>query len=238
MTPGLLQTHLFFPETFQEACASDQCEMPFCLSNPGYRSSAIEAQQSDGTEILTECFLFKFTLSCLLWGIDCQGLLLLPHIRSSCINESEEKSQNNLRSIWSAALYVVDIKSLFCQEWCLSFFTHLFETHKLFDSVKCLTFNFKLSPSLLAQLIKNLPASAGDVRRGLDPSVGKTPWKRKWLLQCSCLGNPTNRGAWWATVHGVAESWTRLRNWPCPHRLWLRTWPVALEKELKVLDFA
>ena len=29
-------------------------------------------------------------------------------------------------------------------------------------------------------------------------------------LQCSCLENPMDRGAWWATVHGVAKSWTRL----------------------------
>ena len=29
-------------------------------------------------------------------------------------------------------------------------------------------------------------------------------------LQYSCLGNPTVRGAWWATVHGVAKSWTGL----------------------------
>jgi len=27
-------------------------------------------------------------------------------------------------------------------------------------------------------------------------------------LQCSCLENPRDRGAWWATVHGVAQSWT------------------------------
>ena len=26
----------------------------------------------------------------------------------------------------------------------------------------------------------------------------------------SCLGNPMDKGAWWAAVHGVAESWTRL----------------------------
>ena len=26
-------------------------------------------------------------------------------------------------------------------------------------------------------------------------------------LQCSCLENPLNRGAWWATVHEVAKSW-------------------------------
>ena len=31
-------------------------------------------------------------------------------------------------------------------------------------------------------------------------------------LQSSCLENPLDRGAWWATVHGVAKSWTRLRD--------------------------
>ena len=30
-------------------------------------------------------------------------------------------------------------------------------------------------------------------------------------LQCSCLENPRDGGAWWATVHGAAQSWTRLR---------------------------
>ena len=31
-------------------------------------------------------------------------------------------------------------------------------------------------------------------------------------LQCSCLENPMDRGAWWATVYGVAKSQTRLNN--------------------------
>ena len=31
-------------------------------------------------------------------------------------------------------------------------------------------------------------------------------------LQYSCLGNPRDRGAWWATVYEVAKSWTRLSN--------------------------
>ena len=31
-------------------------------------------------------------------------------------------------------------------------------------------------------------------------------------LQYSCLENPMDRGAWQATVHGVAKSWTRLSN--------------------------
>ena len=30
-------------------------------------------------------------------------------------------------------------------------------------------------------------------------------------LQCSCLENPRDGGAWWAAVYGVAESWTRLK---------------------------
>ena len=30
-------------------------------------------------------------------------------------------------------------------------------------------------------------------------------------LQCSCLANPRDRGAWWAAVYGVAQSWTRLK---------------------------
>ena len=30
-------------------------------------------------------------------------------------------------------------------------------------------------------------------------------------LQCSCLENPRDRGAWWAAVYGVAQGWTRLK---------------------------
>ena len=42
------------------------------------------------------------------------------------------------------------------------------------------------------------------------PWVGKTAWHGN-RLQHSCLENPTDRGAWWATVHGVAESQTGLK---------------------------
>ena len=59
--------------------------------------------------------------------------------------------------------------------------------------------------------VKNLPASAGDV--GLIPGSGRPPGEGNGnLLQYSCLGNPVARGAWWATVHGVAQSWTGLSN--------------------------
>ena len=50
-----------------------------------------------------------------------------------------------------------------------------------------------------------------------DPWVGKIPWRRAWqpipvLEFHSCLENPVNRGAWGATVHGVAKSQTWLSN--------------------------
>ena len=39
--------------------------------------------------------------------------------------------------------------------------------------------------------------------QGFDSWVGKFPWRRSWQpLQYSCLENPMDRGAWWATVYG------------------------------------
>ena len=61
--------------------------------------------------------------------------------------------------------------------------------------------------SLAAQTVKSLPANAGDP--GLIPRSGRSPGEGIGNpLQCSCLENPMNRGAWRATVHGVAKSWT------------------------------
>ena len=43
-------------------------------------------------------------------------------------------------------------------------------------------------------------------RRGFDPWVRKIPWKRKWQPTPIFLpGKPMDRGAWWATVHGVSK---------------------------------
>ena len=61
--------------------------------------------------------------------------------------------------------------------------------------------------------VKNLPADVGDSRdAGLIPGLGRSPGGEHGNpFQYSCLGNPTDRGAWWATVHGVAKSWTQLK---------------------------
>ena len=59
-------------------------------------------------------------------------------------------------------------------------------------------------------MIKNLPANAGDIRDlGLIPGWGISPADGNGNpLQYSCLENPMDRGAWLATVHGVAKSQT------------------------------
>ena len=64
-----------------------------------------------------------------------------------------------------------------------------------------------------SNLVKNLPANAGDAR-----DTGSVPGSRRSLggghgnpLQYSCLENPMDRVAWWAKIHGAAKSRTRLK---------------------------
>ena len=59
-------------------------------------------------------------------------------------------------------------------------------------------------------VVKNSPANAGDARDvGSIPGSGRYPGEGNGNpLQYSCLGNPMDRGAWWATVHVVAKSQT------------------------------
>ena len=59
-------------------------------------------------------------------------------------------------------------------------------------------------------MVKNPPANAGDAEDvGLIPGSGRSPGEGHGnRLQYSCLENFTDRGAWWAVVLGVANSWT------------------------------
>ena len=59
-------------------------------------------------------------------------------------------------------------------------------------------------------VVKNLPINAGDTRdSGLIPGSGRSPGEgHDNPLQDSCLENPMDRKAWWATVHEVAKSQT------------------------------
>ena len=64
--------------------------------------------------------------------------------------------------------------------------------------------------SQVALLVKKLPANAGDT--GSIPESGISPGGGCGNpLQYSCLENPMDRGAWWATVQRVSKSWTWLK---------------------------
>ena len=62
-------------------------------------------------------------------------------------------------------------------------------------------------------VVKNPTVNAGDIRdSGSLPEWGRFPGGGHGNpLQYSCLENPMDRGAWWATVHKTAKSWTRLK---------------------------
>ena len=54
-------------------------------------------------------------------------------------------------------------------------------------------------------VVKNLPAKAGDA--GLVSGSGRSSGEGNGnSFQYPCLGNPMERGAWWVTVYGAAES--------------------------------
>ena len=71
----------------------------------------------------------------------------------------------------------------------------------------------------LGKLIRSLGGSDGEASAcslrhpGSFPGLGRSPGEGNgYPLQCSCLENPVDRGAWWATVLGVSKSWTWMSN--------------------------
>jgi len=67
--------------------------------------------------------------------------------------------------------------------------------------------------SQVALVVNSLPANLGDVRdAGSIPGSGRSPGGGHGsAFQYSCLEHPMDRGAWWATVYGVAKSLAQLK---------------------------
>ena len=67
--------------------------------------------------------------------------------------------------------------------------------------------------SQVSLVVKNVSADEGDIREvGSIPGWGRSPGIGNGnLLQYSYLENSTDRGAWWATVHGVTKSQTLMK---------------------------
>ena len=72
-------------------------------------------------------------------------------------------------------------------------------------------------------MVKNPPANAGDVRDvGSIPGWGRSPGGGHGNpLKYSCLENPMDRGAWWATVQRVTMSRTQLKRLSLHTRIYI-----------------
>ena len=65
--------------------------------------------------------------------------------------------------------------------------------------------------SLVSQMVKKSVCNTGD--QDSSPGSGRSPREGNGFpLQYSCPEEFMDRGAWWATIHGVAKSWARLSN--------------------------
>ena len=91
--------------------------------------------------------------------------------------------------------------------------TRLSNKQELRGHLRITSFLLPWLASQVVLVVKNLPANAGDLRHaGLIPGLGRFPGEGHGNpLQYFCLENPMDRRAWWATVHGVTQSWTQLK---------------------------
>ena len=111
----------------------------------------------------------------------------------------------------TASIWCVSLCSLVCACFCLSvLFEIFFSFEESWSSILHNVLQSAFEDFLGGTLVKNLPASAGDVRdTGSIPGLGRSPGEgHDNPLQYSCLENPMDRGAWQATVHRVAKSGT------------------------------
>ena len=78
--------------------------------------------------------------------------------------------------------------------------------------------------SQVVVVVKNPPAILGDIRDvGLIPGSGGSPGEGHGNpLQYSCLENPMDRGAWWATVHRIIKSQTQFQE--LASKKWKQPW--------------
>ena len=131
----------------------------------------------------------------------------------------------NCKGIWKLFVSTYIFNNLLLQKWYYkntAFSVENVKWHALLMypripfRVSADFFNFGtlwLWASQVAVVVKNLPVNAGDVGDKVSiPGSGRSPGGgNDNPLQYSCLESPMDRGSWWATVHRVAKSRTRLK---------------------------
>ena len=123
--------------------------------------------------------------------------------------------------------------------WTFSWFSHL----KLYPLPHFIPYSYLILPLHLSLfgsqhmqvvlVVKNPPASAGDVRDvGSIPESGRSPGGGHGNpLQYCCLENPMVRGVWWARIHWIAKCWTQMKHFsmhPHIHLLTCNYVPVTI----------
>ena len=87
------------------------------------------------------------------------------------------------------------------------------ESNAIGSCPQLVTGGCQFGASQVTLVVKNPPANAGDIRDADSiPRSGRFPGRGHGnLLQHSCLENPMDRGAWWATLYRVWKSQTQLK---------------------------
>ena len=121
---------------------------------------------------------------------------------------------STLPLILNANLYNVNLKNpkIIIVNWHLTFYMILEGTYAIhfFKLLSFSTYSLRFSYRLEFPRWLNSKESARQCRScGFDPYMRKIPWRRKWNppppIQYFCLWNPMDRGARWATAHGVTK---------------------------------
>ena len=98
--------------------------------------------------------------------------------------------------------------TVFCRQRCFMLYKRKWDLRRGLMTTQEGQRLLRSQPIQVVLVVKNLLGNTGDLRdTGSIPGLGRSPGRGHGNpLQYSCLENPMDRGAWQATVHGVAES--------------------------------
>ena len=103
--------------------------------------------------------------------------------------------------------------TVLCRQRCFMFYKRKWDLGKGLMTTQEGQRLLRSQPIQVTLVVKNLLDNTGDLRdTGSIPGLGRSPGEgHSNPLQYSCLENPMDREAWWATVPGVTQSWTQLK---------------------------
>ena len=136
-----------------------------------------------------------------------------------CLESDKLPMRSSVPSAWSEQVYAAPDRTFAPAHWGTQCF--MLHSYHVFAKTILLVLNaycFCSWAALVAQLVKNTPVNAEDIRdSGLIPKLGRSPGEgNSNLFQYSCLENSTDRRSWWSIVHGLTKSWTQLRAYTLP----------------------